>query len=60
MRTVVLMGVFLASGCVVKDEAKDGAIEIRSAVTQALLTVEPDGSGQLDFHLCLSPRDRRR
>jgi len=49
MRLLVLMGALLAAGCVVKDEAKDGAIEMRSAVTQALLTVAPDGSGQLDF-----------
>jgi len=39
----------IVSGCVVKDEATDGAIEMRSAVTQALLTVSEDGSGHLDF-----------
>ncbi len=49
MRWLVILGTFLATACVVKDEATDGTIEMRSAVTQALLTVAPDGSGHLDF-----------
>lgn len=36
-------------GCVVKDEMKDGLREMRSEVQEAVLTVQPDGSGELSF-----------
>jgi hypothetical protein len=49
VRWLVVICALLATACVVKDEATDGTIEMRSAVTQALLTVAPDGSGHLDF-----------